>query len=162
MTTDTAAPPNGIGTGAVDPVTGPPAGYLTAEMIASELARVTDKKTVPTSTVRAMASRGQLPAPSERRWGRRTLWDADQIQTWLAAREARHVPPDVVRRIQRRLTALDEQSRLTGNDARLKQGVRNAYRRGLSFGQIAAAIKVKNGDHHPTREAVRTRFGPYL
>ena len=28
--------------------------------------------------------------------------------------------------------------------------------------QIADAIRVKNGHHHPTREAVRLRFGPYL
>ena len=57
---------------------------------------------------------------------------------------------------------LDEQARTSGNDARLKQAVREAYRRGLSFQQIADAIRVKNGHHHPTREAVRLRFGPYL
>ncbi|WP_226343762.1 helix-turn-helix transcriptional regulator [Agilicoccus flavus] len=141
---------------------GPPPGYLTAEMIAADLARVTGKKAVPASTIRAMASRGQLPAPAPCRWGRRTLWESEAIAAWLARREAKHVPPGVVRQIQRRLAALDEQSRETGNDARLKQGVRNAYRRGLSLQQIADAIKVKNGDHHPTREAVRSRFGPYL
>lgn len=72
------------------------------------------------------------------------------------------MPRATVRAIQRRLTAIDEQARASGNDARLKQAVRSAYHRGMSFQQIADAIKVKNGDHHPTREAVRLRFGPYL
>ena len=49
-----------------------------------------------------------------------------------------------------------------GNDLRLKEGVRDAHRRGLSYQQIADAIRVKNGDHHPTREAVRIRFRHYL
>lgn len=139
-----------------------PEGFVTAEMVASELARVTGKKNVPPSTVRAMAGRGQLPAPARERWGRRLLWRADEISAWMNEREQRHVPRDVVRRVQRRLTQLDEQARLTGNDARLKQGVRNARRRGLTFQQIADAIKVKNGDHHPTREAVRARFAANL
>ena len=137
-------------------------GYVTAEMIAADLARVTGKRRVPTSTIRGMASRGQLPAPTARKWGRRTLWDAPEIAVWLEERESRYVPRGVVRQLQRKLSTLDEQSRRTGNDARLKQGVRNAYRRGLSFQQIADAIKVKHGDHHPTREAVRARFSPYL
>lgn len=140
----------------------PPDGFMTAEMIASALARVTGKRAVPTSTIRGMASREQLPAPSDRKWGRRSLWIADEIEEWLRLRESRHVPRSVVRQQQRRLTAVDEQARATGNDARLKQAVRTAYRRGLSFQQIADAILVKNGDHHPSREAVRLRFGPYL
>lgn len=140
----------------------PPAGYVTAEAIAAELARVTGKRSVPSSTIRAMASRGQLPPAAEVRWRRRSLWEAEAIAEWLRERESRHVPKATVRQIQRRLAVLDEQARRTGNDARLKQGVRNAYRRGLSFQQIADAIKAKNGDHHPSREAVRTRFGAYL
>ncbi len=145
-----------------DPVALPPDGYMTAEMIASALAKVTGKRAIPASTIRGMASRDQLPAPSARKWGRRNLWCAQEIESWLAQRESRHVPRATVRQIQRRLTAIDEQSRITGNDARLKQAVRSAYRRGLSFQQIADAIKVKNGDHHPSREAVRLRFGRYL
>lgn len=145
-----------------DAPTGPPPGYLTAEMVAELLARATDKKSVPASTIRSMASRGRMPAAAPVRWGRRILWDEAAITDWISDRESRHVPRTVVRQLQRRLTHLDEQARATGNDARLKQGVRDAYRRGLSFQQIADAIKVKNGDHHPTREAVRSRFGPYL
>lgn len=139
-----------------------PDGYMTADMIAADLARITGKKHVPSSTIRGMASRGQIPAPTGLKWGRRILWDAAEVEEWLAEREAKHVPKSVIRQVQRNLTALDEQARASGNDARLKQGVRNAYRRGLSFQQIADAIKVKNGDHHPTREAVRSRFGPYI
>ncbi|SNV16900.1 Uncharacterised protein [Dermatophilus congolensis] len=139
-----------------------PDGYMTAEMIAESLARITGKKSIPASTIRGMASRDQMPAPTGLKWGRRILWDADEVGEWLKKREARHVPRALVRQIQRNLAALDEQARATGNDARLKQGVRNAYRRGLSFQQIADAILVKNGDHHPTREAVRSRFGPYI
>lgn len=142
--------------------TDPPKGYLTAEMVAAALARVTGKRAIPASTIRAMASREQLPAPSDQKWGRRLLWVADEIEEWLRVRESRHVPRSTVRAIQRRLAVVDEQSRATGNDARLKQAVRSAYRRGLSFQQIADAITVKNGDHHPSREAVRLRFGPYL
>lgn len=141
---------------------GVPEGYMTAEMIAASLAKITGKKSVPASTIRGMASREQMPAPTGQKWGRRILWDADEVTAWLEEREARHVPRSVIRQVQRNLTTLDEQARATGNDARLKQGVRNAYRRGLSFQQIADAIKVKNGDHHPTREAVRSRFGPYI
>lgn len=141
---------------------GPPNGYVTAEMIAEELARVTGRPSVRASTIRGMASRDQMPAPTDRKWGRRTLWDADQIDSWLQEREARHIPRPTVRQIQRRLTELDEISRRTGNDLRLKEGVRDAHRRGLSYQQIADAIKAKNGDHHPTREAVRTRFQRYL
>lgn len=140
----------------------PPEGYMTAEMIASALARVTGKRAIPASTIRGMASREQLPAPSEHKWGRRNLWAAEEIEQWLRERESRHVPRATVRQIQRRLTAIDEQSRASGNDARLKQAVRSAYRRGLSFQQIADAILVKRGDRHPSREAVRLRFGPYL
>lgn len=140
----------------------PPAGYMTAEMIAQALARATGKRAIPPSTIRSMASRDQLPAPADLKWGRRRLWIADDIEAWLRERESRHVPRAVVRQFQRRLTLLDEQSRASGNDARLKQAVREAYRRGLSFQQIADAIRVKNGHHHPTREAVRLRFGPYL
>ncbi len=140
----------------------PPDGYMTADMIASALARATGKRTIPPSTIRSMASRDQLPAPSDVKWGRRSLWIADDIEAWLRERESRHVPRAVVRQFQRRLTQLDEQARTSGNDARLKQAVREAYRRGLSFQQIADAIRVKNGHHHPTREAVRLRFGPYL
>lgn len=135
---------------------------MTAEMIAAALARITGKKSVPASTIRGMASRQQMPGPTARKWGRRALWNAADIEEWLREREARHVPRATVRQIQRNLTLLDEQARATRNDARLKQSVRNAYRRGLSFQQIADAIKVKNGDHHPTREAVRSRFGPYI
>lgn len=144
------------------PAGGPPEGFMTAEMIASALAKATGKRAVPASTIRGMASRDQLPAPAGVKWGRRNLWQAAEIEAWLAQREARHVPRATVRAIQRRLTAIDEQARASGNDARLKQAVRSAYHRGMSFQQIADAIKVKNGDHHPTREAVRLRFGPYL
>ena len=144
------------------PADGPPDGFMTAEMIASALAKVTGKRAIPASTIRGMTSRDQLPAPTSRKWGRRNLWSSEEIQEWLAQRQARHVPRATVRQIQRRLTILDEQARASGNDARLKQAVRSAYRRGLSFQQIADAIKVKNGDHHPSREAVRLRFSPYL
>ena len=142
--------------------TGPPPGYVTAEMIAEELARITGKASIPASTIRGMASRDQMPAPTDRKWGRRTLWDATQIDRWLQQREARHVSEPMVRQIQRRLSELDEHARRTGNDLRLKEGVRDAHRRGLSYQQIADAIRVKNGDHHPTREAVRIRFRHYL
>lgn len=141
---------------------GPPTGYVTAEMIADELARITGKQSIRASTIRGMASRDQMPAPTDRKWGRKTLWDAAQIDSWLQQREARHIPKPTVRLIQRRLTELDEHARRTGNDTRLKEGVRDAHRRGLSYQQIADAIKAKNGDHHPTREAVRTRFQRYL
>ena len=141
---------------------GPPSGYVTAEMIAERLARITGKPSIPASTIRGMASREQLPAPTDRKWGRRTLWDAAQIDRWLQEREARHVSEPTVRQIQRRLTELDEHARRTGNDLRLKEGVREAHRRGLSYQQIADAIRAKNGDHHPTREAVRVRFRHYL
>ncbi|MDO5628684.1 MAG: hypothetical protein Q4G43_10220 [Mobilicoccus sp.] len=141
---------------------GPPTGYVTAEMIAERLAAITGKRSIPASTIRGMASRDQMPAPTDLKWGRRTLWDAAQIGQWLQEREARHLPVPTVRQIQRRLTELDENARLTGNDAKLKEGVRKAHRRGLSYQQIADAIKVKNGDHHPTREAVRVRFQRYL
>lgn len=141
---------------------GPPEGYMTADMIAAELARITGKRSVPASTIRGMASRDQMPAPTDRKWGRKILWDAAQVSEWLREREAKHVPRPLVRQIQRQLTELDEQAQRTGNDARLKQGVRNAHRRGLSYQQIADAITAKNGDHHPTREAVRARFSPYL
>lgn len=140
----------------------PPEGYMTAEMIARALARATGKRAIPPSTIRGMASRDQLPAPSAQKWGRRNLWLTEEIESWLRDRESRHVPKAVLRQIQRRLTLVDEQARGSGNDARLKQAVRVAHRRGLSFQQIADAIRVKNGDHHPTREAVRLRFGPYL
>lgn len=155
--TTTKGLPDTVGT-----ASGAPEGYMTAEMIAAALAKITGKKSVPASTIRGMASREQMPSPTGQKWGRRILWDADEIGEWLKEREAKHVPRSVVRQIQRNLTTLDEQARATGNDARLKQGVRNAYRRGLSFQQIADAIMVKNGDHHPTREAVRSRFGPYI
>lgn len=141
---------------------GPPVGYMTAEMIAERLARITGKSSIPASTIRGMASRDQMPAPTEHKWGRRTLWDAAQISQWLEEREARHLPAPTVRQIQRRLTELDEDARQSGNDTKLKEGVRRAHRRGLSYQQIADAIKVKNGDHHPTREAVRVRFQRYL
>lgn len=144
------------------PADGPPDGYVTADMIAAELARITGKRSVPASTIRGMASRDQMPAPTDRKWGRKVLWDAEQVGEWLREREAKHVPRPLVRQIQRQLADLDEQARRSGNDARLKQGVRNAHRRGLSYQQIADAITAKNGDHHPTREAVRARFGPYL
>ncbi|WP_141397205.1 hypothetical protein [Mobilicoccus massiliensis] len=140
----------------------PPAGYMTAEMIAEELARITGKSSVRASTIRGMASRDQMPAPTDLKWGRRTLWDAAQIALWLQRREAKHVSEPTVRQIQRRLTELDDHARRTGNDACLKEGVRDAHQRGLSYQQIADAIRVKNGDHHPTREAVRTRFRRYL
>ncbi len=143
-------------------VAGPPTGYLTADMIAAQLARITGKRSIPASTIRSMASRAQMPAPAELKWGRRTLWDAGEVAAWLRAREQRHVPRTVVRQFQRQLTQLDEQARESGNDARLKQRVRKAHRAGLSFQQIADAIKVKDGHHHPSREAVRVRFGPYL
>jgi len=131
-------------------------------MIAEQLARITGKPSIPASTIRGMASREQMPAPTDLKWGRRTLWDATEIADWLQEREARHVPEPTVRQIQRRLTELDEHARRTGNDLRLKEGVREAHRRGLSYQQIADAIRVKNGDHHPTREAVRVRFRHYL
>jgi len=140
----------------------PPSGFMTAEMIAEQLARVTGKPSVRASTIRGMASREQMPAPTTLKWGRRTLWDAAQINTWLREREARHISEPTVRQIQRQLTELDEHARSTGNDVRLKEGVRDAHRRGLSYQQIADAIKAKNGDHHPTREAIRTRFQRYL
>ncbi|WP_168582978.1 helix-turn-helix transcriptional regulator [Gephyromycinifex aptenodytis] len=138
-----------------------PPGLCTAEQIAARLAALTSKKRVPASTIRAMSSRGQMPAPVQQRWRRRALWDVEEIERWLSERESREVPRDLVRRIQRRLSALDEAAHRSGNDARLKQGVRDARRRGLSFQQIADAITTKDG-HHPTREAVRTRFRPYL
>ncbi|GAB49734.1 helix-turn-helix transcriptional regulator [Mobilicoccus pelagius] len=144
------------------PTDGPPSGYVTAEMIAERLARITGKTSIPASTIRGMASRDQMPAPTDLKWGRRTLWDAGEIDRWLEEREARHVSEPTVRQIQRRLTELDEHARRTGNDLRLKEGVREAHRRGLSYQQIADAIRVKNGDHHPTREAVRVRFRHYL
>lgn len=141
---------------------GPPTGYVTAEMIAEQLARITGKPSIRASTIRGMASREQIPAPTGLKWGRRTLWDAAEIASWLEQREARHVPTPTVKQIQRRLTELDESARRTGNDKALKEGVRDAHRRGLSYQQIADAIRAKNGDHHPSREAVRTRFQRYL
>lgn len=138
-----------------------PPGLWTAEQIAERLAALTGKKAVPTSTIRAMASRGQIPGPIGPRWQRRALWDADEVEAWLRGRESREVPRDLIRRLQRRLRALDEAAHLTGNDARLKQGIRDARHRGLSYQQIADAITTRDG-HHPSREAVRSRFGPYL
>lgn len=138
-----------------------PPGLWTAEQIAARLAALTGKKAVPTSTIRAMASRQQIPSPIGLRWRRRALWDADEVQTWLRDRESREVPRDLLRRLQRRLRALDEAAHLSGNDARLKQGIRDARHRGLSYQQIADAITTRDG-RHPSREAVRSRFGPYL
>lgn len=138
-----------------------PPGLWTAEQIAERLAVLTGKRAVPTSTIRAMASRGQMPGPIGRRWRRRALWDADEMEIWLRGRAAREVPRDLIRRLQRRLRALDEAAHLTGNDARLKQGIRDARHRGLSYQQIADAITTRGG-HHPSREAVRSRFSPYL
>lgn len=145
--------------GAVD---GPPDGLLTAEQVARRLSEVTGRRAVSASTIRAMASRGRMPAPVATRWRRRALWDEQEIGPWLQERARREVPRDVARRIQRRLTAVDESARASGNDARLKQAVRDARRRGLSYQQIADAITTKDGDRHPSREAVRARFGPYL